>query len=191
MTLNETNIAETFRPLNAELVEKYETEVRAIANHLMDIREDDGFERELVYPRLSKDSSFTEWDQERYQRIKAHIAFNTEPVYVEETNKLIYKRYLDEKRLNSNARHWAEKQVESMASKTLSKIGDLEEAVLTFRGGGNFTISGKVNGKKVRAEQQTVVKFHGRTGKMFAQFPMRLYVEDKFTTASAYKKSIM
>ena len=96
---------------------------------------------------------------------------------------------LCEEKLAKNADQWAHDQVDGMIAKTVGKIGDLDDVTYRFHGYGDFSIKGTANGKMVGIDQQTVIKQSSK-GTIFAQFPMRLYVEGRFTPAKKYAEAV-
>lgn len=95
--------------------------------------------------------------------------------------------YLDEVKLAINAQHYADAAAQAWRDKIDAKIGDLENVSIKKWSGCNFLISGHRNGKAVAIDQNIVTKASPR-GRLFNQFPARIYVDGKFTSESKYKK---
>lgn len=71
--------------------------------------------------------------------------------------------------------------------KTNAKLGALDDARLECDSGGDVIVSGTRAGKSVRMVQQRVLKQSPR-GRLFHQFPSRLYVDGQFTPEAEYRK---
>lgn len=85
------------------------------------------------------------------------------------------------------AEQYAVEVVESWETKIAEKMGELEGATVFNVSACNFHICGLRFGKAVRIEQDMIVNVSSK-GKLFNQFPARIYVEGKFTSAAKYKK---
>jgi hypothetical protein len=94
--------------------------------------------------------------------------------------------FIDDERLARNAALYADATVESWLGKIQSKIGDLEEAQVHRLDGMRFEIAGFKNGKSVRIDQDMIINQSSK-GKLFNQFPARIYVNGKFTPETKYK----
>lgn len=176
----ETNINESFAPLIDNLIDQYTEQTRRLAARYL---EEAGTEH-FQYPYYVR-GGYTQKDLDqlaRWDQINRSLTSHKREVY--STDAPTY--YLDEEKLAKNADDWAHMQVDGMIAKTVSKIGDLDECHLTFHGGGDFQIKGKSwCGARVHVEQQTVIK-RSKKGTIFAQFPMRIWVNGKFNSAKAY-----
>lgn len=75
--------------------------------------------------------------------------------------------------------------IDCLTAKVMKKIGDLQDADLYWAVGVNFTLTGTRSGRKIRIEQQQIYNFSVK-GKMFNQYPARIYVDGKFTSAKKY-----
>jgi hypothetical protein len=74
----------------------------------------------------------------------------------------------------------------AMAAKVAGKVGKLSGVNVRHVNGCEFNISGTdASGRAVELVQTTVYKFSSN-GKMFAQFPCRIYVNGKFTAESNF-----
>lgn len=93
--------------------------------------------------------------------------------------------YLDEVKLSINAQRYAEDAAQAWRHKINGKIGDLENVEIKQWSGCNFLISGHRNGHAVAIDQNIVTKASPR-GRLFNQFPARIYVDGKFTSEKKY-----
>jgi hypothetical protein len=96
--------------------------------------------------------------------------------------------YLDEDRLTRAAADYADAAVAAWQDKIQGKLGDLVDISVTRFTGLAYAITGTRAGKRVRIEQDVIVK-RSTTGLLFNQFPARIYVDGKFTPEAAYKRS--
>lgn len=94
---------------------------------------------------------------------------------------------LDEVKLSNGAARYADAVVIEWAGKIVEKIGALDEAEVRSLDGARFEIVGTVAGRRVRIEQSMIVNVSPK-GTPFNQFPARIYVDGKHTSAAAYKK---
>lgn len=180
MKFTETNINEAFAPLIENLVEQYVQRTRKSVAHLETLREDN----KIRYVKLPY--NYTTEDLRNKKMFESVIrCLNSEQE--DYRSPVIYS--LCEETLAKNADDWAHAQVDGMVAKTVGKIGDLDDVAYRFHGYGDFNINGTINGKKVRVDQQTVIKQSSK-GTIFAQFPMRLYVEGQFTPAKKYADAV-
>jgi hypothetical protein len=180
MKFTETNINEAFAPLIENLVEQYVERTRKTVTHLKTLREDNKIQWvRLPYNYNTEDLRNKKMFESVMPCMKGEQADYRSPA--------IYS--LCEEKLAKNADRWAHAQVDGMIAKTVGKIGDLDDVTYRFHGYGDFNIKGTVNGKQVNIDQQTVIKQSSK-GTIFAQFPMRLYVEGQFTPAKAYNEAV-
>ena len=94
---------------------------------------------------------------------------------------------IDEDRLNRNALLYADQTIERWLAKIESKVGDLEDAKVHRLSDMRFEIEGIKNGHSVRIDQDMIVNQSAK-GKLFNQFPARIYVDGKLTPESKYIK---
>lgn len=183
MKFTETNINEAFAPLIENLVERYVERTRKTVAHLKTLREDG----KIQFVRLPY--NYTTEDLRNKKMFESVIrSLKTSHKLTEEFG-MPHAYELCEEKLAKNADQWAHDQVDGMIAKTVGKIGDLDDVTYLFHGYGDFNIKGTANGKQVNIDQQTVIKQSSK-GTIFAQFPMRLYVEGKFTPAKAYAEAV-
>ncbi len=85
--------------------------------------------------------------------------------------------------------YYAEKYGEHAAldwfHKTGAKLGELEDATLLGASGGDVSVNGLRAGRQVSMQQQRILKASPK-GKLFHQFPARIYVDGKFTPEADY-----
>jgi hypothetical protein len=97
--------------------------------------------------------------------------------------------FLNPTRLEKNAAEYAQAQVDAWRTKIAAKMGELESAkVEWFSQSGQFTITGVRGGKQVAIHQTRIMKTSSR-GLLFHQFPARIYLDGKFTSEAAYKRT--
>lgn len=72
-------------------------------------------------------------------------------------------------------------------NKTNSKLGALELPNLLVSRGGFVEITGTRAGKAIRMSQQQVLK-RSKLGRLFYQYPARIYIDEKFTPEREYIK---
>jgi hypothetical protein len=90
-------------------------------------------------------------------------------------------------RVEVAAAAYAAATIEAWAAKIDQKVGDLTDAEVQALDGARFRITGTKNGSNVVIEQDMIVNVSPK-GKLFNQFPARIYVNGKFTSAAAYAK---
>lgn len=180
MKFTETNINEAFAPLIENLVKQYVERTRKTVAHLKTLREDNEIRWvDLPYHYTNEDLYNRKMFESVIQCLDSKQEdYKSPPVY-----------FLSEEKLAKYADDWAHMQVDGMVAKTVGKIGDLDDVTYRFHGYGDFNINGTINGKEVRVDQQTVIKQSSK-GTIFAQFPMRLYVEGQFTPAKKYADAV-
>lgn len=71
--------------------------------------------------------------------------------------------------------------------KTNQKLGDLQNPKLVRDTGAEVNVKGERDGKQVELVQQRIINVSA-LGKLFHQFPSRIYVDGRFTTEEAYYK---
>lgn len=76
---------------------------------------------------------------------------------------------------------------DAVIAKVNAKVGELENGVAAHVGGARFTIHGTKNGRTVTIEQDQIINVSVK-GKLFNQYPARIYVDRKFTSAAAFAK---
>ena len=183
MKFTETNINEAFAPLIENLTEQYVERVRRDVEHLKTLREDGA----ITYVKIP----YNHTHQDIVNRKKFDFVIRSLKTAQKLTEEfgMPHAYELCEEKLAKNADQWAHDQVDGMIAKTVGKIGDLDDVTYSFYGYGNFGINGTANGKAVRVDQQSVIKQNSK-GTIFAQFPMRLYVEGQFTPAKKYADAV-
>jgi hypothetical protein len=98
---------------------------------------------------------------------------------------------LDEARLAKFVSDWAAAELEGAAEKLTAKVANLSDVeVLRASGSGAewFVVYGKrPDGTVVKVEQNQIVNVSSK-GKLFNQWPARIYVAGKFISEAAYKR---
>lgn len=87
------------------------------------------------------------------------------------------------------ARQFAEQQFASFIAKFTKKIGDPQDITVKFKGGGDCTLIGNVNGHAVKIDQSTVWKVSSR-GTHYCQFPALIYVDGKRVFEKNYAEAV-
>ena len=85
------------------------------------------------------------------------------------------------------AAEYAEQVVDAWTAKIEAKLGELENADVRHMDGARFVITGSKAGRAVRIEQDRIVNVSSK-GTLFNQYPARIYVDGKFTSAAAFAK---
>lgn len=98
----------------------------------------------------------------------------------------VYEWELDEQALARFADEKAGQVVEAWLAKIEEKLGELEDGQAEHVTGHQYRITGKRGEAVVRIEQSMVINVSGK-GKVFNQFPARIYVDSKFMSAAKYK----
>ncbi len=93
---------------------------------------------------------------------------------------------LNESTLAAKAQTWAEEAAVEWAAKIEAKLADVQDAEL-HGGGDQFTITAVRAGRQIRIEQQRIIQVSSK-GRLFNQWPSRIYVDGKFYAEAAYKK---
>ncbi len=83
------------------------------------------------------------------------------------------------------AEAFADATIVAWADKINEKLGELENAEVCSLDGFRFRIVGQKAGRKVCIEQDMILNVSNK-GKLFNQFPARIYVDGKFTSAAKY-----
>lgn len=94
---------------------------------------------------------------------------------------------IDDEKLSVAAALYAERTVMESEAKINEKIGEIDNASVKNLNSYSFVITGNRGDKAILIEQQIIVKSSPK-GKLFNQFPARIYVDGKFTSEAKYKK---
>jgi hypothetical protein len=94
---------------------------------------------------------------------------------------------INDARVARAAAEYADEAVTDWKAKIAAKLGELESAKVENMGGMEFHIIGTKHGRRVQIEQKTIINVSSR-GKVFNQFPARIYVDGKFTSEAAFKR---
>ena len=77
--------------------------------------------------------------------------------------------------------------MDSAFAEIAAKLGELDGAEVRHLDGYRFAVVGTKDGRTVRIEQDMIVNISVK-GTLFNQFPSRIYVDGKFTSAANYAK---
>jgi hypothetical protein len=92
---------------------------------------------------------------------------------------------LNEQRVASFAASLANDLATEVLAKVDAKVGELENSCVRRVGGANFVISGVKSGRNVTIEQNQIINCSVK-GRLFNQYPSRIYVDGKFTSAAKF-----
>ena len=101
------------------------------------------------------------------------------------TNRMDADYSLSEDRLTTFADRLANDMADDVLAKVNVKVGQLDTAVVTLVSGANFLINGSKNGRGVSIEQNQIINVSVK-GKLFNQYPSRIYVDGKFMSAAKF-----
>jgi hypothetical protein len=159
---------EAYKP---ELAARYETFIRWQFNAMV---EDMG-------PKLTNIGNDGRWARTWYSTMSALVTRSDDRCRPLEAAILV------EACLSREAAEYAEGVIESWKQKIAAKLGELESAQVDNMGDMQFHITGTKHGRRVQIEQTTIINVSSR-GKVFNQFPARIYVDGKFTSEAAFKR---
>ena len=94
---------------------------------------------------------------------------------------------LNEERLARFVAVVSEEFAAEVLAKVDAKVGELTNGKATLISGANFNVVGQKNGHNISIEQNQIINVSVK-GKLFNQFPARIYVDGKFTPASKFAK---
>jgi hypothetical protein len=94
---------------------------------------------------------------------------------------------LDADRVAAAATVFANATVATWADKIAAKLGELHSAEVRHIDGYRFRIVGTKGDRSICIEQDMILNISSK-GTLFNQFPARIYVNGKFTSAAAYAK---
>lgn len=92
---------------------------------------------------------------------------------------------LSSERLANVVARVASQMADEVLAKVDAKVGELSDAEVTRVGGANFIITGAKHDRAVRIEQNQIINISTK-GKLFNQYPSRIYVDGKFTSAAKF-----
>ena len=92
---------------------------------------------------------------------------------------------MSDEKLSILAGRVAQEMANDVLAKVDAKVGELNGAEVVRSGSANFIISGTKNDRAVRIEQNQIINVSVK-GKLFNQYPSRIYVDGKFTPASKF-----
>lgn len=168
-----TTLAAAFASIKPDLAAFYDQHVRRTLGSL---------QRELgpALRGIGNSRRYSEW-QEIARVCRAHRI---------DAGMRVVDYFIDEAKLAAAAAEYAETAAEAFRGKIEAKLGEIEGASFEYqRDGIRFVITGFRAGRRVMVEQTVVVKAGPRSGRLFAQFPARIYLDGKFTPEAAYKRA--
>lgn len=83
------------------------------------------------------------------------------------------------------AAQMAVEMANEVLAKVNAKVAELQNANVVLVSGANFVITGTKNDQNVRIEQNQIINVSVK-GKLFNQYPSRIYVNGKFTSAAKF-----
>lgn len=110
-----------------------------------------------------------------------------QPCTERQGNRMTDPIVLSEERVARFSLAQAELFAEELIAKVNSKAGELADSKAIRVSGANFVITGKKDDKQVTIEQNQIINVSVK-GKLFNQYPARIYVNGKFTSAAAFNK---
>jgi hypothetical protein len=105
----------------------------------------------------------------------------------EKTTRYTMNYRIDHARIEAASLRYAQDQVNVFKTKLMTKLADLTDIHQLHLSGLNFSFQGMLGEQRVRVEQTTVLKC-SKNGKLFNQWPCRIYVNGKFMSEAAFKK---
>jgi hypothetical protein len=105
----------------------------------------------------------------------------------EKTTRYTMNYRIDHARIEAASVRYAQDQVNAFKTKLMAKLSDLTDIHQLHLSGLNFSFQGMLGEQRVRVEQTTVLKC-SKNGKLFNQWPCRIYVNGKFMSEAAFKK---
>jgi hypothetical protein len=94
---------------------------------------------------------------------------------------------IDASKLHTFASMAAKQQAQALIAKINAKVNELESPEIHHVSGFDFSISGYRSGHKVLIKQNMIVNVSTK-GKLFNQFPARIYLDGKPLSANDYNK---
>ena len=92
---------------------------------------------------------------------------------------------LNDSSVDSFSTTLAGEMADELLNKINQKIGSIEGGKAVRVSGANFIIVGSKNGNSVRIEQNQIINCSVK-GKLFNQYPSRIYVDGKFVSAAKF-----
>lgn len=118
----------------------------------------------------------------RYYRVWAETV---RPCCERSGNRMDATYSLSEERLASFTAKLAGLMADEVLAKVDVKVGELGNAEAHRVSGADFVITGTKHGHEVRIEQNQIINCSVK-GKLFNQYPSRIYVDGKFTSAANF-----
>ena len=171
--------------LAADRAHAVESKKNAVAAQLLRVQE---------YAKSSKDGKIKtsfQWSYYQWSAIRGMTRDTIEqgPYHLAghvDTYSRPLMRSLDDALVQRWAEQEADLMINSCIDKLCKKLGALDSAeVLDFYGFQRFTVTGVLNGHRVRVEQSMILNVSPK-GKLFNQFPALIYVDGKKTPESRF-----
>ena len=94
---------------------------------------------------------------------------------------------LDATKLQAAARQLAQDVIAEWRTRIIGKMGEVEVPTVSQTAETSFGIVGRKNGHEVRIEQGVILNVSSN-GRLFRQFPARIYIDGKFRSEAAYRR---
>jgi hypothetical protein len=104
-----------------------------------------------------------------------------------DTTRMTYLFRINHDQIEKSSIQYAQDQVDAFKVKLEKKLVDLTDIHNLHISGLNFSFQGILGDTRVRVEQTTVLKC-SKNGKLFNQWPCRIYVNGKMMSEAAFKK---
>jgi len=175
MTNAITTITEAFEPLKPAIAADF---IRYVTKALEKVEE--------KYPAFVRVANEWGYLADSYRQFRTFL----KPVDPKEISYTVPQMINNEK-IAEKSVQYAEDAVAGFIAKLTKKLGALDTASVINMNLNqmSFVIEGTANGKKVFVEQQCILKVSSR-GKMFNQFPARIYVDGDFTPEKNFAEKI-
>jgi len=98
-----------------------------------------------------------------------------------------YEYKLNDAKVAAAAQAYAEAAANEWREKITGKLADVEYREFKLFGGCNFLVHATRDGHDIRLDQQIILKSSPK-GKLFNQFPARIYVDGKLVSEKKYKE---
>jgi hypothetical protein len=107
-------------------------------------------------------------------------------VCCDRSNRLATADYiLNAEKVALFADQMADEMANEVLAKVNAKVANLQDSKVVLVSGANFVITGTKNGQNVRIEQNQIINVSVK-GNLFNQYPSRIYVNGKFTSAAKF-----
>lgn len=175
-------IATEFDALIPSIAENFESVVTSL---LADILTKYGSEARGEINKLSNryDYDAAVWRQFRDFTVTVDVNGNKSHIVRAEGDKYL----INYDRIKRSAIKYAQAEVDKFKFKLVNKLEDLENISNLRIRSGEFSFDATLNDYSVRVKQTTVFKTSSK-GKLFNQWPCRIYVNNRFISEAKFKK---